>query len=99
MNQIPNIEQFELQEIKSNPINKNQLEELRKHTNSYENLFNKRAQLYKLRGLKEQQLQDEDFKNLILEHYTFLSRPVILIGELAFIGNSKKTVEEMLLAI
>ena len=99
MNQIPNIEQFELQEIKSNPININQLEALRKHTDSYESLFNKRAQLYKLRGLKDQQLQEEDFKNLILEHHTFLSRPVILIGELAFIGNSKKTVEEMLLAI
>lgn len=99
MSQISNIEQFELQEIKSNPITKNQLEELRKHTDSYENLFNKRAQLYKSRELKNHQLQEEDFKKLILEHYTFLSRPVILIDESAFIGNSKKTVEKMLLAL
>lgn len=99
MNQIPNINLFELQEIKSNPITENQLEELRKYADSYENLFNKRSQLYKSRGLKDQKLEEEDFKNLILEHYTFLSRPVILMEESAFIGNSKKTIEKMLSAI
>jgi arsenate reductase len=36
---------------------------------------------------------ERDFKSLILEHYTFLSRPVILNKEEIFIGNSKKTVQ------
>ncbi|MDH6602214.1 arsenate reductase-like glutaredoxin family protein [Myroides gitamensis] len=58
------------------------------------NSSNKRAQLYKARGLKDQNLQEEDYKNLILEQYTFLNRPVIVIDEAVFVGNSKKVVEE-----
>ncbi|MGB7842457.1 MAG: ArsC/Spx/MgsR family protein [Salinimicrobium sp.] len=85
---------FELQDIKKEPVTAQQLEELRKHSNSYEALFNKRARLYKERGLKEKGLTEEDFKNLILEHYTFLKRPVIIKDESVFIGNSKKTVAQ-----
>jgi arsenate reductase-like glutaredoxin family protein len=33
-------------------------------------------------------------KKLILEEYTFLKRPVILIKEKIFIGNSKNTILE-----
>lgn len=83
---------YERQDIKEKPVTKTQLEELRKHTDSYEALFNKRARLYKERGLKDKNLGEEDFKNLILEHYTFLKRPIIVKGQSVFIGNSKKTV-------
>lgn len=86
---LPNTEDFELQDIKANPITAAQLEEMKKLAGSYEALFSRRATLYKERGLKDQQLTEEDFKNLILEHYTFLSRPVIVDGDTIFIGNSK----------
>lgn len=85
---------FERQDIKEKPITEQQLEELRKHSGSYEALFNKRARLYKERGLKDKGLFEKDFKKLILEHYTFLKRPVIVKDESVFIGNSKKTVAE-----
>ena len=42
-----NIVGFERQEIKTNPVTVSQLEEMRSFTDSYENLFNKRAKLYK----------------------------------------------------
>ena len=60
---------------------------------NYESLFSKRAQLYRKRDLKKKVLKDEDFKNLILENYTFLRRPVFMLDGKIFIGNSKKTVE------
>ena len=60
---------------------------------SYESLFSKRAQLYRQRDLKNKDLQENDFKDLILEHYTFLKRPVFILGGEIFIGNSKKTVQ------
>ena len=60
---------------------------------SYESLFSKRAQLYRKRDLKNKDLKEEDYKNLILEHYTFLRRPVFMLDGKIFIGNSKKTVE------
>ncbi len=86
-------EVFELQDIKTEPITIQQIEQMRELTDSYESLFSKRARLYKELGLKDKSLSEDDFKNYILEHYTFLKRPVILFNNQIFIGNSKKTVE------
>jgi arsenate reductase len=84
---------FELQDIKENPLTVKQVEELHKLSGSYEALFSKRAKLYKEMDLKNANLQERDYKHYILEHYTFLQRPVIVIGNYIFIGNSKKVVE------
>ncbi|SHI64179.1 arsenate reductase [Mesonia phycicola] len=86
-------ENFEKQDIKTNLITENQLEEMHRLSNSYESLFSKRARLYKERDLKNKELTEQDLKNLLLEHYTFLKRPVFIIDQEIFIGNSKKTVE------
>lgn len=85
--------EYILQDIKSEEITVKQLEEMQKLSGSYEALFSKRAKLYKEMDLKNQNLTEKDFKHYILEHYTFLSRPVIIIDNQIFIGNSKKTVE------
>ncbi|WP_204344307.1 arsenate reductase family protein [Psychroserpens algicola] len=81
------------QDIKTEEITVKQLEELAKLAGSYEALFSKRAKLYKDMGLKNQNLTEKDFKQYILEHYTFLSRPVLVYNDRIFIGNSAKTVE------
>jgi arsenate reductase-like glutaredoxin family protein len=60
---------------------------------SYEALFSRRAMLFRERNLNNKSLTEEDYKNLILEHYTFLKRPVIVIENKIFIGNSKRAVE------
>jgi arsenate reductase len=86
---------FDLQEIKSNPITENQLQEMYALTNSYEALFNKRARLYKSEGLKDKNLTESDFKELLLKEYTFLKRPVFIVDELIFVGNSKKTIDAL----
>lgn len=84
---------FVKQDIKKEEITVKQLEALRELSGSYEALFSKRAKLYKERNLKDEKLTERDFKNLILEHYTFLQRPVIVNNNEIFIGNSSKTVE------
>ncbi len=88
---LPN--DFIIQDIKTHPLTPLQLEELKKIAGNYEALFSKRARLYKEQNLKEKHLTEQDYKNLLLEHYTFLKRPVIVIDNQIFIGNSKKTVE------
>lgn len=88
-----NIDGFEKQEIKSNPVSVTQLEEMRKLTDNYESLFNKRAKLYKERDLKNQTLSETDYRQFILEEYTFLKRPVFIVEDKIFIGNSKKVIE------
>jgi len=90
---------FDFQDIKSSPLTLEQLEALQILTGSYEALFSKRARLYKERKLNEQVLTEADYKNLILEHYTFLKRPVIIFNDTVFIGNSKKTIAQASSAI
>jgi arsenate reductase len=94
-----NLESVELQEIKSQEITVAQVEEMNGLSGNYEALFSKRAQLYKSRGLKDKVLSEEDFKNLILETYTFLQRPVAIIDGEIFIGNSKKNVADLKAAL
>ena len=84
---------FILQDIKSEPITVKQIEEMKSLSGSYESLFSKRAKLYKEMGLKNANLSEADYKHYILDHYTFLSRPVIIYNDTIFIGNSKKIIE------
>lgn len=83
---------FAKQDIKTEPLTESDLEALRKLAGSYEALFSKRARLYKERDLKNQALSEGDYMDLILEHYTFLKRPVTVIEDRIFIGNAAKTV-------
>lgn len=88
--EVPN--SFTLQDIKKEPLTIEDIEKMYELTGSYESLFNKRARLYKERDLKNKTLTEQDYKNLLLEHYTFLKRPVILHKNKIFVGNSKKVV-------
>ena len=86
---------FEFQDIKTEKITIVQLEEMKNLSGSYESLFSKRAMKYKALGLKDKALSENDIKELILDEYTFLKRPVFIIDDNIFIGNSKKTIEEV----
>lgn len=90
-----NTDGFELQEIKKNPVNASQLAEMYTFSKSYEALFNKRAKLYKARDLKNETLSEDDYRQFILDEYTFLKRPVFIVDDEIFIGNSKKVIEQL----
>ncbi len=89
------LENFEKQEIKSNPLTVAQLEEMHSLSNSYEALFNKRAKKYKAMNLKGETISEKDYRQLILDEYTFLKRPVFIVDDTIFIGNSKKEIERL----
>ena len=84
--------EFVKQQIKANPVNENELEKLYNYTGNYENLVNKRSRLYTSRKLSAKNLTEMDFKNLILEHYTFLKRPILINDNQIFVGNSKSVI-------
>jgi arsenate reductase (glutaredoxin) len=86
---------IEMQDIKSQKITASQLDEMKKMAGSYESLFSRRAMQYKERKLKDQVLTEKDYRSLILEEYTFLKRPVTVIGTEIFIGNDKKSVSAL----
>lgn len=99
LKELNNLQDVDLQDIKKEPILEEELEFLKSKVGSYEKLFNKRSQLYRERGLKNQFLTENDYKNLILEHYTFLIRPVIVIDNQVFTGNSSETIQQVKNAI
>lgn len=83
---------FILQDIKTEAITPDQLEEMKKLAGSYEALFSRVALKYRALGLNTQQLTEKDYRKYILAEYTFLKRPVIISGDEIFIGNAPKTV-------
>jgi len=89
---LPLTANLEFHDIRQNPITIAELEFMYQLSGSYEALFSKKAQLYKEKGLKNIMLTEDDYKKYILEHYTFLSRPVVILENEIFIGNSQPNI-------
>ena len=84
--------EFEYQDIKTQKITLEQIDEMKKLAGTYELLFSRVAMKYKSLGLKNMNLQEADYRQYILDEYTFLKRPVFIIDDEIFVGNSKKNV-------
>ena len=82
-------------DIRENPLTVKEVDDMKELSGSYEALFSKKAQLYKSLNLKSQVLTEADYKKYLLEHYTFLSRPVFIINNKIYIGNSQKNIKEV----
>ena len=83
---------FTLQNIKFEKITPAQLDEMKKMVGTYEALFSRRAIKYKEWKLKDKKLTEEEYRQYILDEYTFLKRPVIIMDDKIFVGSEKKTV-------
>ncbi len=90
------ISDFELQDIKSEPMTLAQIDEMKKRSGTYESLFSRKAMKYRSMGLADKDLSEEDYQKLIQDEYTFLKRPVFIIQDEIFVGNSKKEIERLL---
>lgn len=96
---LPKDANLKYHDIKQDPLTEKEIDEMYNLSGSYESLFSKRAQLYKQLGLKDKNLTEIDFKKYLLEHYTFLSRPVFIIDDKIYIGNSQKVINEVISAL
>lgn len=86
-------------DIKQDPITIAELEHMYSLSGSYEALFSKKAQLYKSMDLKNKNLTEDDYKKYILEHYTFISRPVFIIRDKIYIGNTQQNMLQVMKAL
>jgi arsenate reductase len=50
-------------------------------------------------NLKDQSLTEEDYKKYILEHYTFLSRPVFVINNGVYVGGTQQNMLQVMKAL
>jgi arsenate reductase len=86
------IEKMEFQDIKTEKMTLAQVAQMKEMSGSYESLFSRRAMKYKSMGLADKDLTENDYRDLIVEEYTFLKRPVIILDDQVFVGNSKNVV-------
>ena len=96
---LPKNHDLVFHDIKQDPITIEELEEMHLLSGNYETLFSKKAQLYKSMDLKNKSLTEADFKKYILEHYTFLSRPIFIIDGKIYIGNSQQNMLQVMKAL
>ena len=89
------IADFEKQDIKSDQMTFDQVGQMKALSGSYESLFSRKAMKYRSMGLGDKSLSEDDYRQLIREEYTFLKRPVFIVDDQIFIGNSKKVVESL----
>ena len=80
------------QDIKAHAMSEVDVDAMAKLAGGYAPLFSKVARKYRGMGLHEQMLTEAEYRKLILEEYTFLKRPVLVVDDQIFIGNSKKNV-------
>ena len=86
---------FDKQEIRSQKITEDQIDQMADLAGSYQALFSKRAIKYRTLNLKEKNLQEQDYRKYILEDDTFLKRPVFIVDQSIFVGNSKSTIKAL----
>ena len=87
--------EFVLQDLKVDPITPEQLDFVRGLVGSYQDVFNKQARKYRELSLHLQDLTEDRMRDLILEEYTFLKRPIFIIHNKIFVGNNRKVINEL----
>lgn len=83
-----------LQDIKTEQISAEELDWIAQKMGSYEAIFSRKAMKYRAMGLHEKTLTEQDYRQLMLEEYTFLKRPFIVVDDQVFVGNTNKTVAD-----
>ncbi len=95
LKEIPNLKKFTLREIKTEAITAKELDAMKKLAGSYEALFSRVALKYRSMGLNAMTLTERDYRKYILQEYTFLKRPVMVLDDRIYIGNGKNMVKAM----
>lgn len=85
----------DLIDIKKHPVTPHQVEDMKRSTGSYKLLINGRSTQFRQMDKKARDLSEQEAKELLLQHYAFLKRPVIRIDDQYFVGNAKSTISEV----
>lgn len=96
---LPKGNDLVFRDIKQDSLTTDELEEMYQLSGSYEALFSKKAQLYKSMNLMDKSLTEDDYKKYILEHYTFLSRPVFVINNAVYVGGTQQNMLQVMKAL
>ena len=83
-------------DIKEEPLTRKEVEDLAKMLGGPAELFSKRAIKYREMKLNEREVPAAEMLDLMTDEYTFLKRPIIVIGNRAVAGFFEKSFESFL---
>ncbi|CAA9386794.1 MAG: Arsenate reductase glutaredoxin-coupled [uncultured Pyrinomonadaceae bacterium] len=83
-------------DIKREPLDRSEIERLAALIGGAENLFSRRSVKYRELGLKDKTLSDDEMVDLMTNEYTFLKRPILVIGDRAIAGFFEKEYDALL---
>jgi arsenate reductase len=86
----------EFRDIKEQPLTRNEVEDLAKMLCGPAELFSKRAIKYREMKLNEREVAPDEMLDLMTDEYTFLKRPILVIGSKAVAGFFEKSFEAFL---
>jgi arsenate reductase len=92
------VEIAHVRDIKSEPLNRAEVEKLARMVGGPESLFSKRAIKYRELRLAERALSNDELIRLMTEEYTFIKRPIIVLGDKAVSGFNAKQVDSFISA-
>lgn len=95
LSKIISLNEFQLQDIKFNPLSASDIDNLQSALGSYEIFFSKKSQLYRKLKLNEKVLTEADYRKYLLSDYTFLRRPVAYFNGKYYLISLQKELDRM----
>jgi arsenate reductase len=86
----------EFRDVKSDPLDRKDVERLAELVGGAGELFSRRARKYRAMGLSERELSSDEMIQLMAEEYTFIKRPVLVSDGRATAGFTSKSYDTFL---
>ncbi len=87
--------EWQLRDVKNDPLTPNELARLVGKV-GLETIVNRKGRKWKMLGLADKELSDNDLFDVLLENQTVIKRPVLVLGESVMVGFDESSLSEFL---
>ncbi|MDG5767782.1 arsenate reductase family protein [Balneolales bacterium ANBcel1] len=84
--------EYSFRDVKKDPLTPNELADLVMKA-GLDTLVNRRGRKWKMLGLADKELSDNDLFDVLLEHQTMIKRPVLRYGDAVLVGFDEDAIE------
>ncbi len=86
---------YSFRDVKKDPLSPNELAELVMRA-GLDTLVNRKGRKWKMLGLSDKELSDNDLFEVLLEHQTMIKRPVLRKGEAVMVGFDEDALQNFI---
>ena len=77
-------------DLKEEPLSLEEIQKLAQMLGGVEHLFSRRSVKFRELGLRDKELSEAEMLELMASEYTFLKRPILVVGDTAIAGFFEK---------